>query len=269
MADVSDIESALVETVTNLLYPSGPGQSSIVGALCRIYRGWPNTATLNTDLAAGNINVTVISDNESGRTTTRYLPEWHTFATPPGTTTSVHNASISISGAPAAGDVVGVLIDNVAYTYRVQNGDSAALVASNLSLAIQANRIVNTSGATISVPGARTITARTVCDAVGRSESRRQEKDCRVIAWCPSPSTRDVATTLIDEHLSGITFLALSDGSDARLVYKGTASHDQSQNALLYRRDLVYTVEFPTIVTDSLPSMLFGVSEMNSNITYG
>ena len=78
MADISDVEQAMASAATSILYPAGSSQSSIIGVLCRVYRGWPNPATLNTDLAAGMVNVTIITDNDSGRTTTRYLPEWHT-----------------------------------------------------------------------------------------------------------------------------------------------------------------------------------------------
>ncbi len=33
---------------------------------------------------------------------------------------------------------------------------------------------------------------------------------------------------------------------------------DQSQNARLYRRDLLYSVDYATTITASLPTMLFG-----------
>ena len=42
------------------------------------------------------------------------------------------------------------------------------------------------------------------------------------------------------------------------IIYHNTAGYDQSQNALLYRRDLIYTVEYPTVTTAQQPSMLFG-----------
>jgi hypothetical protein len=269
MADTSDIEEALVATVSGILYPSGSAQGSIAGTLCRVYRGWPNTATLNSDLSAGNVNVTVVSDNEHGRTTTRYLPEWYLSAATPGATVTAGACSVNIGGSPAAGDVIGVLIDNVAYAYRVQAGDSTALVAASLALSIQAKRIATASGSAIAIPGAGNILARVVCDAKARFESRRQEKDFRIVAWCPAPAIRDAIASAIDLRLSSASFLALADGSDGRIAYKGTASHDQSQNALLYRRDLVYTIEYPTIATDALPAMLFGVSDVNSNIIYG
>ena len=44
-------------------------------------------------------------------------------------------------------------------------------------------------------------------------------------------------------------FITLADGSMGKLTYAGTTVFDQSQDALLYRRDLLYQVEYPTITT--------------------
>jgi hypothetical protein len=63
--------------------------------------------------------------------------------------------------------------------------------------------------------------------------------------------------------------MSLSDGTSARVIYRNTASYDQAQNALLYRRDLVYTIEYPTVAIVQQPSMLFGASDINGNIIYG
>ncbi len=70
-------------------------------------------------------------------------------------------------------------------------------------------------------------------------------------------------------RLIEMDFLLLPDATQARIIYHNTAGYDQSQNALLYRRDLIYTVEYPTVTTAQQPSMLFGASDLNSNITYG
>ena len=59
MADQSDVEIALVSVVSAALYPNGTDEASVPGPDCRIYRGWPNSAALDADLAAGKINVTV------------------------------------------------------------------------------------------------------------------------------------------------------------------------------------------------------------------
>ena len=141
MADVSDVEMALADNVNASLYPEGSSQSSIVGVVCRVYRGWPNTATLNTDLSAGIVNVTIVTDNDSGRTTTRYLPEWEYLPADPGVPATATGATIAIGGTPVAGDVVGALVDGLAYAYRIQLGDSTALIAANLAQLIQADRV--------------------------------------------------------------------------------------------------------------------------------
>ncbi len=269
MADISDVEQAIADFVTSILYPSGSSRSSITGTLCRIYRGWPNSATLNADLSAQTVNVTIGSDNTPGKTTTRYLPRWQTTLTQPGATVAINGQAIAISGSPSPGDVVGVIVDGRPYSYRVQSGDTPGLVASSLGVMIQADRIASVAGAQITLPGARALIARVVCDSAASFESRRQEKEVRIICWCPTPSVRDVTAAAVDAGFAQIEFLPLRDNALARVLYHNTASYDQAQNALLYRRDLIYSVEYPTITTVRLPSMIFGSSDLNNNITYG
>lgn len=269
MADISGVEQAIVGAISSILYPAGNAQPSVVGALCRVYRGWPNSATLNADLGSGAVNVTVATDNASGRTTTRYLPCWNNAPAQPGATATTSGQEIVIAGDPVTGDVVGAIIDGTPYAYRVQFGDSPDIVASNLEKLIQANRMAGVSGANINVPGAASIAVRVVCDRAASFESRRQEKDLRVICWCSTPPLRDAVATAIDSAFDQMDFLLLPDATRARIMYHNTAGYDQSQNALLYRRDLIYTVEYPTITTVQQPSMLFGTSDLNGNITYG
>lgn len=269
MADISDVENALASALTSILYPSGSAQSSIIGVLCRIYRGWPNSATLNADLSAGVVNITIVTDNDSGKVTTRYLPEWTTTATPPGTTAAATRSTITISGNPFPGDVVGALIDGATYAYRIQAGDTPGLVASNLCQSIQAARLATFQGSVISVPGAAAITVRVVCDNTTMSESRRQEKDVRIICWCPTPAVRDTVAVAIDSAINRLSFLPLPDATHARVTYRNTASYDQSQNALLYRRDIVYLIEYPSVTTIRQPSMLFGASDLNDTLSFG
>ena len=57
---------ALVNVVSAALYPNGTSEASVPGPDCRIYRGWPNSAALDADLAAGKINVTVFPGGGDG-----------------------------------------------------------------------------------------------------------------------------------------------------------------------------------------------------------
>ena len=70
--------------------------------------------------------------------------------------------------------------------------------------------------------------------------------------------------TAVDQALSTQRFIALPDGTSGRLTYAGNTVFDQSQNARLYRRDLTYNVEYPTILSTTLPAMLFGDLLLNS-----
>ena len=72
----------------------------------------------------------------------------------------------------------------------------------------------------------------------------------RIICWCPTPAIRDAVAAAIDAAIDQMSFLILPDDTNARVVYRNTASYDQAQNALLYRRDLIYTVEYPTVTVD-------------------
>lgn len=269
MADISDVELALVAQIISTLYPAGTSQASIIGSMCRIFRGWPNAGSLNADLAAGVVNVTVVPDNDPGRVTTRYLPEWSVSQSLPGTSVAASNDSLIVGGTPSAGDVIGALVDGSPFAYRVQAGDTPDQVAAALGALISQVRTARVAGASVAVPGASTVIARVVSDGAASFESRRQEKGLRVICWCPDPASRDAVAGAIDGRCVVTPFLPLADASLARLSYRDTAVYDQSQNASLYRRDLVYLAEYPSITRIMLPSMLLGDAELNGGPRYG
>lgn len=264
MADQADVETALVRITNDALYPDGPGTPSVPGPDCRIYRGWPNATALDSDLRAGKINVTIYPAPGAGRVSTRYAQEWVGVPLAPSLTVQVAGVSAAFGGLVAAGQVAGLAIDEVAYAYRIQPGDNPALVAENLAVLVRADRIALVSGSTITIPGAGEIVARVVADAPAQQETRRQTQMFRVTCWCPTPETRDAAAGAIDLAMSQLRFLGLSDGSQGRLIYAGTTVFDQSQDALLYRRDLLYSVEYATVLGQTQPTMLFGRLDVNA-----
>lgn len=267
MADLSDVEQAIADTASAILYPQGGSDSSIVGLTCRIYRGWPNSATLNSDLNSGIVNVTISSDNDTGKTTTRYLENWQYQVRTTALIAATSGRTITINGSAAVGDVVGALIDGTAFPYRIMSGDTPPLVAANLCNAIRVKRTASVSYNVITVPGSHSIVVRAVADGSASCEARRQEKDIRIVFWCPSPTVRDSIAGAVDSGLAQMSFIILPDGTSGRLTYQGSHTYDQSQNALLYRRDIVYRIEYPTIISVDLPSLLFGVSSLNEDST--
>jgi hypothetical protein len=264
MADQSDVETALVNVVAAALYPAGTDKLSVPGPDCRIYRGWPNSAALDADLAAGKINVTVFPGGGDSRTTTRYAEHWMGEPPRPTLTAIVDGTTVTFGGTADVGQIAGILVDGVSYAYRTKAGDTPQLVAANLATMARDHSIVLLSHGALTIAGAGDLLARVVADAEVQQEVRRQEQGFRITCWCPTPATRDAAATAVDGALSGQHFLALEDGTSGRLTYVGTTVFDQSQNARLYRRDLNYNVEYPTIVSSAKPAMLFGDLVLNT-----
>ncbi len=269
MADLSDVETALVTGVVAALYPAGATAASVTGRQVRVYRGWPQTGALDLDLAAGIANVSVFAVPHATRNTTRWGPLTQTTPQPVTLTVQVAGNSAQFGGAGGVGQVAGLLVAGVPCTYRGQAGDTPALVAAMLAQAVRASRACWLSGTTVSVPGVTSLVARVVADAATLTEWSRQEQGFRVSVWCPSPASRDVICSAIGSAFAATSFLPLADGTGGRLRYQGTASIDDAQDAQLYRRDLLFDVEYATTLAASAPAMLFGDLLLAGNDVYG
>jgi hypothetical protein len=116
--------------------------------------------------------------------------------------------------------------------------------------------------ASISLPGGRGIVARVVADGQGGRELRRQEARFRVTLWCPDPGTRDRVAGAVDLALAGLSFLDVG-GWACRVRLAGGSSTDEGAAGGAWRRDLLYSVEYPTVADERLPAMLFGISDVN------
>lgn len=256
MADLADVEAALVGLIAAALYPNGADTASAIGMAARIYRGWPVLGGLDADLAAGIINISVLAVPGQVRNTTRWNdPSLDTYASPT-ITLSVRGSTATVGGAAGAGQLAGLLIDGLGYAYRATSGDTPGSVAAALARLI--GPTASADGATVTVTGARRLTGRVAADAADARELRRQQQSFRVTLWCGDPASRDVASAAVDLALGQLDFITLPDGSSARVRFESTASSDRQEEADLYRRDLVYSVEYATVLLSQLPTMLFG-----------
>ena len=269
MADLSDVETALAESVVAALYPGGIAAASVTGEPVRVYRGWPLTGPLDLDLAAGICNVSVFAVPGDTRNTTRWAAVTQTTQAAARLSVTVSGTAATFGGAGGVGQVAGLLADGQPFVYRGQAGDTPALVAAVLAQDVRATRACWLSGATVSVPGAARLLARVVADGSALTEWGRQEQGFRISAWCPNPAARDLVCSTIGSAFSAVSFLALADGTSGRLRYRSTTSIDDAQNAQLYRRDLVFGVEYATSFKASAPSLLFGDVRLAGSDFYG
>ena len=257
MADLSDVEQSMLLQIVAAIYPLGIDQPSIVNETVKIYRGWPNVLGLNNDLSASVQSVTVFSDPKRTRETTRYPRIWREQPRPaPSLTLTVTNDSVLITGLGASGEVAGLLIDGAAFAIATMAGDTPATLAASFAALIPG---ATATGPTISIPGANAIVARIETSGTVTLETRRQEQVVTVSTWCDKPLTRDALAAAIDLSFSSLTWVPFADGSAGLLSYLETIESDTSENANLYRRDLLYRIEYPTIISRVVPAMMFGI----------
>ena len=259
MPDLSDVEGALAAAVAGAVYPRGAEAAPAPGLPCRVYRGWPTAAALEADLAAGIAHLTVQSMPAGFRDMTRLGGEWQGAAPPVTLAAAVAGETVLFVGDPAPGQVAGVRVDGVPHAYRVRQGDTPGVVAAVLAALIRTVRPAELHGDGILLPGGLGIAARVVADGVGGTELRRQRAGFRVTAWCPDPASRDRVAGCVDGALAAVRFLDVG-GWGCWLRLSGGSVLDTGSVAGVWRRDLLYSVEYPTVADSSLPSMLFGVA---------
>jgi hypothetical protein len=122
--------------------------------------------------------------------------------------------------------------------------------------------------ATITVPGAHDFTARTASSVNELEEWSRQEQGFQVSVLAPLPSLRDGIASGIIQTLAQIGFLLLADGTGGRIRFRSEKNCDADQAASLFRRDIIYDVEFGLTVMSSNPSMLFADLSWNGTPIY-
>ena len=272
MADQSDVAAALAALISSALYPSGTTQPSITGAAVRVYRGWPiNNIALNSDLTAGITNVSVFPMPGMTQNVNRYPPRWTTTqgAVVLTATLAAGGASITFAGTANASHVVGVIQSNTGYAYRALPSDTPATIVAALAAEIPG---ATASGAVLS--GGPFTSVQIVADASGVAEVGRQKDGFQVSIWAPSETARSAVSSAIKPALDGLTNnigqfsfrLPLPDGTTGYVHYVRTNVSDGGENANLYRRDLIYSVEYPTTLTQAFPNMLFGSVELLTNV---
>lgn len=296
MADLADVERALVSTIATVLFsssyqpgayqaslatapwpPAGPGASppASVPVVVRLYRGWPESETLQADLAAGKAHVSVFPLDGVTRDTSRFWPlEMQTASIPATLTTAVSGVAVTIGGSVTAGNVVGIQLGPTrqiqAYAYVAQASDTLASVAAAMAAKIAGASV---SGSVITLPNHDNLTAGSFALQPTLTEVRRQMQGFRVSAWCPTPAARDAVCSIIDSGLAGLKdaygnltrFLTLPDRSTAWLKYQHTGSNDYPTRDRVWRRDLCYGIEYPTTLAEQDPTMLFGGGTIGAN----
>ncbi len=280
MADLSDVERALVTLIAAPLFPGvsyQPGSylASAAGLTVKVVRGWPLQDALMVGLAAGNSLVSVFSEHGMTRNVSRWFPAAVQAGTvAPTITAAVSGATVTLGGTVTAGNVVGLQAGAPlrAYATIIIAGDTLASVAARLAAKVSGATVSN---AVITVPSPLRLAAGVMMPQTVLTVTRQQEQGIRISIWAPTPAARDTLVSLIDNAMEGLktpsgfltAFFPVTAYENARLAYRTSYSTDIPARERIWRRDLVYTVEYPTTLIEQDPVMLFGGGTQTIGIT--
>lgn len=261
MADLVDVEDALVALIGGVVYPQGAAYPSITRAPVRIYRGWPASKALDADLKGVDANgkprqpiatITVFSRPNTTENITRYSRTGWVVSTAGAATLlatlyplAPGGWEISLDGIPAAGQLVAVLCDGVPYGYVTLPGDDLASVAQALvgvlPAATQDGTMVTFSGGV-----ARCLVSGLDLGVKRVAQLRTQ---LTVSFWCPTREVRDALARAVVPVLADTPFMPVPLDVPARLRLMTTVETDVSEASNLFRRDLVMSTEYDTTTT--------------------
>jgi hypothetical protein len=212
MADISDVESALVTIAGSVLYPSGVSSPSdvspISGCVVCTVRGWPTSQELDSVLEAGNALVTVYPIPNMSQTTTRFSQEWVTVPQDaPILTVTTYGNTATFSGAGANGVVAGVRYNRAAYSVHVAEADTPATIAAGIATQIAG---ASSSGGILTVPESLDFVARIGAEQKAILEVERLKDVIDITIWAPTPEIRDAIGRAIRPALRE-QFVAMPD----------------------------------------------------------
>lgn len=258
MAAISDVELALRDLIAGVLYPAGQRASDLAHEV-KIYAGWPDPQQLDADLVetegaplAAHVSIYPLP---AERVTTRFSDEWREKPIPTATyQIAAAGQTVTITGAapnPYFAQNLAVIVSGAPYAVRATAGQSAAQVAQALRAAINADFPGTTvAGAVITLP----TSARPAFPAVGVVGEawrplRTVEKQFQISVFHSNPEGRAGLAERIDVALAATNWLTYSDGTSGQLQYRGSKEDDFVQKQRIYRRLLIFTVEFTIIAT--------------------
>jgi hypothetical protein len=260
MADISDVLTVLSSLAGAALYPDGTDQPSISGHPAMVYPGWPVPNQLNADLASGKSHVSIFPQPEE-RNTTRYEAKWETVGiNAPTLTLTVDSSTVTIGGSVTTPQSCMVTVNGTAYSYKVLDDDTLDSIAAGMANLVTG---ATSDGPVVTFQDVHSMAAVVITTGTGVRQLRCQERLIRFTVWAPSPAARDAITKVVDLELATSPRLRMPDGTTARLVYKGSPVTDMLEKSQIYRRDLLYTVEYATTETGTFYTI------GNNHITIG
>jgi hypothetical protein len=252
MIDQSDVANALVNQIVTAVYPNGTGQPSITNKPVRVFPGWPDPKTLQPDLTTNGATQISVYPQKIERNTSGLIGDWQLVSmSAPTLAASITGNAVTISGTPSVPQNVMIAVNGTPYSYGVQANDTLTSIAAGLAALISVDTAATASGATVTISSNPRLKAAISVQGLAVRELRRQAKQFQICVWAPTNTVRDQIAAAIDVLFAKAPHLPLPYGCAARVTYKGSYPDDSEQTAGIYRRDVFFEIEYPTVETEN------------------
>ena len=244
MATLTDVYNALIALAVNAVYPNGASQPSIANADVIVRPGWPDPDQLDTVLAQSKVRVSIFKMPGMEKNKSNNANSWEPLSVPDATLSLVTTAAtVTVNGTVTVPQNCMISVNGVSYHYAVQSDDTLNSIAANLAALIP-GAVANDN--VITITDAYSIVARVGVLGSAIREVKRQEQSFRIVTWAPTPELRDIVSDAIDILFGQTVRIQLTNSELECLIYKGSQEHDEFQKVNLYRRDLIYSIEYAT-----------------------
>lgn len=265
MASTDDVARFLAGRIADVVYPGGSQLPGIVNAAVKIYPGWPVPVTLQQDIDNGSVHITVWPLPTERKINTALGRPCRVIAKgQPTLQFTVNGTTIGVAGVASALTNVQITLDGKAFTFHFPAGTTAEKALYALSVRLPRSFTVGSSLCIMLVTHL-SISVSTAGTAV--KELRRQIKDFQVTVWSPAPDLRERIGSAIDAALSEQCHIDLNDGAPAQLLYARQFDSDRSENWHVYRRDLIFSVNYATTRFITAPEVTQTVITLNGLVT--
>jgi hypothetical protein len=265
MADYSDVMNTLGSLAGAAMYPNGTGQPSVAGTTVVVRSGWPVPKQLQAIMAAGAVMITLYGMPGMGKNTTRFLGDDDSQATIPAPKLALNLSGnrVTVGGTINAGEAPTLKVNYKPYSYSVQVTDTVNSVAAALAALIPG---ATANGAVITISGLFDLDAAISVPVTVQQEIGRQAQIFMVVIWAPTEALRDTVARALEPAFKQQPRIVMPDNTWARMVHRGVTQMDGSEKQQIYRRNLLYEVEY--ILTEAVTENTvtnFGVTVTPTN----
>lgn len=262
MADITDVTAYLATRAAVAVYPSGTGAPSVAGIDCRIFEGWPVGDQLENDLTGFMLdasgvkivrprgpcaNVSVFPPLGTGKTVYQNLDNTYVIAPPVVTSTATLAGNvITVTGPLDPGEFLTLVLDDGVVCSR-GGADVAAMLSALAADLVDAGYAATATATTLTVPFRYELVMRQGGTGVLGRAIHRQSQSVMVSVWAPSRTTRTALANAIDIAIKKRIKVTMPDTSQALVIFSRTNIIDDDQAKGLYRRDLIYDVDYATV----------------------